>query len=143
MKRSEVIPAIVAAITTAAAPAEVVRNDYSASASAVMDAILIAAGRGIVAAVEPIQTAAVADTVNRGGFASKSAVAISLRMNPQTKPAGVTADTLLDIADAIIVAVLAAPGLEASISGNVISLVPADEGLLTYDILFTVTTDTP
>ena len=145
MKRSEVIPAVIAAITPVTSPAVVViRNDYSQAAADSMESELRTADHGIVAAVEPIQGASTGagQVVKRGAFASDSRITIALRMNPKTKPASMDADKLLDIADLMICALLAYPSLDCELSGAFLDLIPEDSGLVTYAITFTVKTDT-
>ena len=142
MKRSEVIPAVVAAITAAASPAYVIRNDRTAATTAAIDTRLKTAAQGFVLEVDPLAGASVADVIKRGAFASESTVIMRLRLNTQCAPAGVTADTMLDTADAIICALLAASPLESSVAGNFLDELAEDAGLITYQITATITTDT-
>lgn len=141
MKRSEVIPAVVAAITAAASPAYVIRNDRTAATTAAIDTRLKTAAQGFVLEVDPLAGASVADVIKRGAFASESTVIIRLRLNAQCAPAGVTADTMLDTADAIICALLAAR-IGANITGSFLDELADDAGLITYQITATITTDT-
>ena len=144
MKRSEVIPAVVAAISAVAPPAVVIRNDYSDAAANSMETELRTSDHGVIAAVEPIQSATTGagQLVKRGAFASENRVTVALRMNPKTKPASMDSDKLLDLADAMLCAVLAYPSLDSEISGAFLDLIPEDSGLVTYALTFTVKTDT-
>ena len=146
MKRSEVIPAVIAAITpiATAATVAVIRNDYSRDASDAMETKLRTTGLGAIASVEPIQgaTTSAGQVVKRGAFASDSRVTIALRMNPVTKPAALDADKLLDVADAMICAVLSSQTLDAELSGAFLDLISEDVGCVTYSITFTIKTDT-
>lgn len=141
MKRSEVIPAVVAAITAAASPAYVIRNDRTAATTAAIDTRLKTAAQGFVLEVDPLAGASVADVIKRGAFASESTVIMRLRLNTQCAPAGVTADTMLDTVDAIICALLAAR-IGANITSSFLDELAEDAGLITYQITANITTQT-
>lgn len=144
MKRSEVIPAVIAAIAPVASPAVIIRNDYSQAAAELMEAELRTPDHGVVAAIEPIQGASTNDgqVVKRGAFASDSRITIALRMNPKTKPATMDADKLLDLADAMFCALLSSQTLDVGLSGAFLDLITEDVGNVTYALSFTVKTDT-
>ena len=143
MKRSEVIPAVIAAVTPVASPAVIIRNDFSEAKAAEMEAVLCTAGSGIVLAIQPITGASVSGKIRRGAFASQSSIALVFRMNPATKPNGFTADSLLDLVDAAAVALLSSQSIEADIDGQFIDLTAEDAGNLTYSLTVNIKTDTP
>ena len=142
MKRSEVIPTVISAITAAASPATIVRNTRTEVVRRTIEDILRTSLGGYVLEIDPVAGASVADVIKRGAFASDSTVIMRLRLNTQTAPAGVTADTMLDTADAIICALLSSQALDASVQGNFLDELAEDVGLITYQITATVQTDT-
>jgi hypothetical protein len=141
MKRSEVIPAVIAAVTAAASPAAVIRNTRTEANRKVIEAKLVTAGQGYVLEVDNIAGATVSDVIKRGAFSSTSVVIMRLRLNTQTAPAGITADTMLDDVDAIICALLNSR-IGASIQGEFLDELPLDDGLTTYQITATIITET-
>lgn len=142
MKRSEAIPAVISAITASASPAWVVRNTRTEAVRRTIEDRLRTALGGYVLEIDPVAGASIADVIKRGAFASDSTVIMRLRLNTQTAPAGVTADTMLDTADAIICALLSSQALDASVQGNFLDELAEDVGLITYQITATVQTDT-
>lgn len=142
MKRSEVIPAVVSVATPVVPLAYVVRNDRTEATRKTIEAKLVTAGEGYVLEIDPIAGASVAGIIKRGAFASDTAVIMRLRLNKQCAPSGVTLDTMVDDADRIICALLASSALDASIQESFLDELPRDDGLNTYQITFTVKTDT-
>lgn len=140
--RSQVIPAAIAVLTPVATPARIVRNDRSAAAKDAMEIILRTAGQGIVLSIDPIVGASLSGKPQRGAFASDSTLVLRLRMNQQTKPADFSADSLLDLADTIAATLLRSSALEAELAKEFLDEVVEDTGLLTYQLLFTVKTET-
>ena len=144
MKRSEVIPAVVAIATATVTKAFVTRNARTESDRKAIDAKLVTAGNGYVLEIDPLAGASTQEgaVVKTGAFSSGSGVVMRLRLNSVTAPVGVTEDTMLDDADALICALLADQSLDTSISGTFLDELPLDDGLRTYQITVTVKTDT-
>lgn len=143
MTPSEIIPAVIAAITPVAPAGSVVRDDFSEAKEQDQEDILGASGAGIVVAVAPITGGAVADVITRGAIAGKYGVNITVRANLANAPSGTTADTILDLCLAFIVALLGSPALAVSVTGNFLTLEPEDIGCLSYTINVNVQSDTP
>ena len=144
MKRSEVIPAVVAIATATVTKAFVTRNARTESDRKAIEAKLVTAGNGYVLEIDPLAGASTQEgsLVKTGAFSSDSVVIMRLRLNSVTAPAGVTQDAMLDDADALICALLADQSLDTSISGTFLDELPLDDGLRTYQITVTVKTDT-
>ena len=139
MKRSEVIPAVIAAITSAAAPAVIFRNNRTEAVRRQIEDQLKTAGAGLVLEIDPVAGATVQDIVKRGAFSSTSVVIMRLRLNTATAPTGITADAILDVVDSIVCALLNA-GLGAAIAGPFLDELAEDTGLMAYQITATITT---
>lgn len=143
MKKSEIIPKVIEVITPAASPAVVWRNDRTLDRKNEITATLNSTG--FVAVVDPLAGSGVGsgggNIVTRGAIAGKSAVIIHLRHNPVKAPT-VTADAVLDIADKIVVTLLAAH-IGVEVSGEYLSeTFDEDPGITSYQIIISVTTET-
>ena len=119
-----------------------IRNDRTEAVRRTIEDNLRTALHGYVLEVNPLAGATAGGVIKRGAFSSDSTVIMRLRLNTQCAPTGVTSDTMLDTADAIICALLAAPSIEASITGDFLDELADDAGLITYQITATITTDT-
>lgn len=139
MKPSEVIPAVLSTVATAASPAAVIRNDRTEAVRRTIEDKLRTALHGFILEVDPLAGASAKDVVKRGAFSAEASIIMRLRLNTQCAPAGVTGDTMLDTAYSIIRALLAAQ-LGAYISGPFLDELADDTGLITYQITATVTT---
>lgn len=139
MKKSEIIPKVVEIVTPAASPAVVWRNNRTLDRKNEITATLNSTGFAVI--VDPLAGSSVADVVNRGAISGKSAVIIHLRHNP-VKAATVTADAVLDVADKIVVALLAAH-IGVEVSGEYINeTFDDDPGITSYQLILSVTTET-
>ena len=132
MKRSEVIPAVVAAITAAFPGASVVYDDFTASAASTMETALRTSG--ICWAVMPILSTSSSGQAGRRS-AEKAACRVHLRVN---RAVATTFDTYT-AQDTAIDAILADRAMRAELSQAATDLVIEDVGNLTHAINFTVT----
>lgn len=139
MKKSEIIPKVVEIVTPAASPAVVWRNNRTLERKNEITATLNSTGFAVI--VDPLASSSVADVINRGAIAGKSAVIIHLRHNPVKAPT-VTADAVLDVADKIVVALLAAH-IGVEVSGEYLNeTFDEDPGITSYQLILSVTTET-
>lgn len=132
MKRSEVIPAVVAAITAAFPGASVVSDDFTASAASTMENALRTSG--ICWAVMPILSTSSSGQAGRRS-AEKAACRVHLRVN---RAVATTFDTYT-AQDTAIDAILADRAMRAELAESATDLVAEDVGNLTHAINFTVT----
>lgn len=142
MKPSEIIPSVVAALTAAAPTGSVVRDNGSVSVDQQIDAILQAPGAGIAVVVDPIHGAAVTDQLRRGAFGGKHLVKIHVIAVLANAPAGTTADTVFDLCQVLLLAVLTALSPAAELAPMYLDLVPEELGTLTYTLSLNVRTNT-
>lgn len=132
MKRSEVIPAVMAAITAAFPGASVVSDDFTASAASTMETALRTSG--ICWAVMPILSTSSSGQAGRRS-AEKAACRVHLRVN---RAVATTFDTYT-AQDTAIDAILADRAMRAELAESATDLVAEDVGNLTHAINFTVT----
>ena len=132
MKRSEVIPAVVAAITAAFPGASVVSDDFTASAASTMETALRTSG--ICWAILPILSTSSSGQAGRRS-AEKAACRVHLRVN---RAVATTFDTYT-AQDTAIDAILADRAMRAELAESATDLVAEDVGNLTHAINFTVT----
>ena len=132
MKRSEVIPAVVAAITAAFPGASVVPDDFTASAASTMETALRTSG--ICWAIMPILSTSSSGQAGRRS-AEKAACRVHLRVN---RAVATTFDTYT-AQDTAIDAILADRAMRAELAESATDLVAEDVGNLTHAINFTVT----
>lgn len=132
MKRSEVIPAVVAAITAAFPGASVVSDDFTASAASTMETALRTSG--ICWAILPILSTSSSGQAGRRS-AEKAACRVHLRVN---RAVATSFDTYT-AQDTAIDAILADRAMRAELAESATDLVAEDVGNLTHAINFTVT----
>lgn len=132
MKRSEVIPAVKAALLAALPAAPVVEDDFSIAAATAMESAIRATGYCF--AVMPIMGTQSAGQAGKRS-AEKAGVRVHLRTNRTVAP---TFDHYTAI-DSAIDAILADRSMRAELSTDATDLVAEDVGLLTHAINFTVT----
>ena len=132
MKRSEVIPAVVAAITAAFPGASVVPDDFTAAAASTMETALRTSG--ICWAIMPILSTSSSGQAGRRS-AEKAACRVHLRVN---RAIATTFDTYT-AQDTAIDAILADRAMRAELAESATDLVAEDVGNLTHAINFTVT----
>ena len=132
MKRSEVIPAVAAAITAAFPGASVVSDDFTASAASTMETALRTSG--ICWAILPILSTSSSGQAGRRS-AEKAACRVHLRVN---RAVATSFDTYT-AQDTAIDAILADRAMRAELAESATDLVAEDVGNLTHAINFTVT----
>lgn len=132
MKRSEVIPAVVAVLTAAFPGAAIIADDFTASAASSMETALRTSG--VCWAVMPILSTATAGQAGKRS-AERAACRVHLRVN---RAVATTFDTYT-AQDTAIDAILADRAMRAELSDAATDLVPEDAGNLTHAINFTVT----
>ena len=132
MKRSEVIPAVKAALATITPAIPVFEDDFTAAAANAMDVVMKSSG--VCLAVTPIMGTQTAGQA-RQRSAEKAAVRVHLRTNRALAP---TFDHYSGI-DAAIDAILADRQLRAELAPEATDYVAEDAGLLTHAMNFTVT----
>ncbi len=131
MKRSEVIPAVVAALTAAFPGAAIITDDFTASAASAMETALRTSG--VCWAVMPILSTSTAGQA-RQRSAERAACRVHLRVN---RAVATNFDTY-SAQDTAIDAILADRAMRADLSEAATDLVPEDAGNLTHAINFTV-----
>ena len=132
MKRSEVIPAVVAVLTAAFPGASIVTDDFTAAAASTMEIALRTSG--VCWAVMPILSTSTAGQA-RQRSAEKAACRVHLRVN---RAVATTFDTYT-AQDTAIDAILADRAMRAELAPAATDLVAEDVGNLTHAINFTVT----
>jgi len=132
MKRSEVIPAVVAVLTAAFPGASIVTDDFTAAAASTMETALRTSG--VCWAVMPILSTSTAGQAGKRS-AEKAACRVHLRVNR----AVATAFDTYTAQDTAIDALLANRAMRAELAPAATDLVPEDVGNLTHAINFTVT----
>ena len=132
MKRSEVIPAVVAAITAAFPGASVVSDDFTASAASTMETALRTSG--ICWAIMPILS-----TSSSGQARQRSAERAACRVHLRVNRAVATTFDTYTAQDTAIDAILADRAMRAELAESATDLVAEDVGNLTHAINFTVT----
>ncbi len=132
MKRSEVIPAVKAAILAAMPATPVVEDDFSIAAATAMEVAIRATGYCF--AILPIMGTQTSGQA-RQRSAEKAGMRVHLRTNRTVAP---TFDHYAAI-DSAIDAILADRSMRAELAPEATDLVAEDAGLLTHAINFTVT----
>lgn len=132
MKRSEVIPAVVAVLTTAFPGASIVSDDFTAGAASTMETALRTSG--VCWAVMPILA-----TTSAGQAMSRSAEKAACRVHHRVNRAVATTYDVYTSIDSGIDAILADRSMRAELSQAATDLVVEDAGNLTHAINFTVT----
>ena len=132
MKRSEVIPAVVAVLTAAFPGASIVADDFTAAAASTMETALRTSG--VCWAVMPILS-----TASSGRAGKRSAEKAACRVHLRVNRAVATAFDTYTAQDTAIDAILADRSMRAELSQSATDLVPEDVGNLTHAINFTVT----
>lgn len=136
MTRAELIPAVVAAITPAVSPHVVVANDYGVAASQAMETALTS-GTGVVVAVSPIMSSTLKSKTSGGAFACANTLSVAIRCNRAKAPSF----DMNAAHDAVVAAIFSAQSLDADAGAQLSELVVEDLGSETYEIHFTITTD--
>ena len=132
MKRSEVIPAVVAVLAAAFPGAVIVIDDFTAADSATMETALRTSG--VCWAVMPILS-----TSSAGQAGKRSAEKAACRVHLRVNRAVATAYDTYTAQDTAIDAILADRSMRAELSQAATDLVAEDAGNLTHAINFTVT----
>lgn len=132
MKRSEVIPAVVAVLTAAFPGASIVTDDFTAASASTMETALRTSG--VCWAVMPILSTSTAGQAGKRS-AEKAACRVHLRVN---RAVATTFDTYT-AQDTAIDAILADRAMRAELAPAATDLVAEDVGNLTHAINFTVT----
>ncbi len=132
MKRSEVIPAVVAVLTAAFPGASIVTDDFTAASASTMETALRTSG--VCWAVMPILSTSTAGQAGKRS-AEKAACRVHLRVN---RAVATTFDTYT-AQDTAIDAILADRSMRAELAPAATDLVAEDVGNLTHAINFTVT----
>lgn len=132
MKRSEVIPAVVAVLTAAFPGASIVSDDFTAGAASTMETALRTSG--VCWAVMPILA-----TTSAGQAGKRSAEKAACRVHLRVNRAVATAYDTYTAQDTAIDAILADRSMRAELSQAATDLVVEDAGNLTHALNFTVT----
>lgn len=132
MKRSEVIPAVVAVLTAAFPGASIVFDDFSALAAEAMEDALTSSG--VCWAVMPIM-----GTTSQGQAGKRSAEKAECRVHLRVNRSVATTYDTYTAQDTAIDAILADRSMRAELSRDATDLVRDDPGNLTHAINFTVT----